>query len=63
MVLLYLFSLDKYSKETTVINQIFGGFLRSQGKTLLNLIALYQIDYTDIYAEFPTQLEIVSIFF
>jgi ubiquitin C-terminal hydrolase len=22
--------LDRYSKETTVVNQIFGGFLRSQ---------------------------------
>ena len=25
------FRLDRYSKETTVVNQIFGGFLRSQG--------------------------------
>lgn len=26
--------LDKFSKETTVVNQIFGGYLRSQGKFL-----------------------------
>lgn len=29
--LMYNFRLDKFSKETTVVNQIFGGFLRSQG--------------------------------
>lgn len=29
--------LDKYSKETTVVNQIFGGFLRSQGVLLLTV--------------------------
>lgn len=36
-----LFSrLDRYSKETTVVNQIFGGFLRSQGRELTFLLLL-----------------------
>ena len=31
LAMLSVFRLDAHSKETTVINQIFGGFLRSQG--------------------------------
>ena len=32
----FYYRLDKFSKETTVVNQIFGGFLRSQGMENLN---------------------------
>lgn len=28
---LYIYSLDNYSKETTPINQIFGGYIRTEG--------------------------------
>ena len=36
MIFFFYYRLDKFSKETTVVNQIFGGFLRSQGMENLN---------------------------
>lgn len=34
MIIIYYFyfRLDNYSKETTPINQIFGGYIRTEGK-------------------------------
>jgi len=31
MIFIFIFSLDNYSKETTPINQIFGGYIRTEG--------------------------------
>lgn len=33
----FLCSLDNYSKETTPINQIFGGYIRTEGIFIINI--------------------------
>lgn len=40
MIFSFLFRLDNYSKETTPINQIFGGYIRTEGK--FNLIIRFE---------------------
>jgi len=34
---MYFFSLDSYSRETTPINQIFGGYIRTEGSIFINI--------------------------
>ena len=44
-----VFRLDKFSKDTTVIHQIFGGFLRSQGMSCNRRICVLLINFVLFY--------------
>jgi len=37
LTLFLYYSLDNYSKETTPINQIFGGYIRTEGIFIINI--------------------------